>query len=170
MTSVSFQTMRLSDKHDRRNFHCGEPDLDAYLQKQAGQDAKRGVSNTIVAVTPGSNEVVGFYCLSAYTVDLTSLPDSMTRKLPRYGKVPAVLLGRLAVRDDMQGRKLGGFLLYDALARSLSGDVGWVVFLVHAKHDAAANFYRHFSFCSFAHESLTLYIHRKTVEGLFPKI
>lgn len=169
MTPMRFRTMRLSGEHDRTDFCCGDAALDAYLKKQAGQDGKRGVSNTIVATALDSNVVMGFYTLSAYAVDLTMLPVNITRKLPRYGKIPAILLGRLAVDNKAQGQKLGGFLLHDALARALSGEVGWVVFLVHAKNDKAVDFYRHFGFHSFEHEPMTLYIHRKTAEGLFAK-
>jgi GNAT superfamily N-acetyltransferase len=166
MTTARFRTVRLGQEHNRAGFRCGEPALDEYLRTRAGQDVQRGVSSVFVAVTPGSNDVIGFYSLSAYSVDLVDLPPDIRKKLPRYGQVPAILLGRLAVHESAHGQKLGGYLLLDALCRSLSADIGWVIFLVQAKHERAAAFYRHFGFQPFEHSPSVLHITRKTASAV----
>ncbi len=166
MTGTKLRTLRLRREHNRTGFRCGEPALDEYLCLRAGQDVQRGVTNVFVTVAPGSNDVLGFYSLSAHALDLADMPGEILNRLPRYAKVPAILLGRLAVHEDAQGQKLGELLLIDALQRSLLSDIGWVIFLVQAKHERAAAFYRHYEFQPFSHSPLTLYIHRKTASAV----
>ena len=67
--------------------------------------------------------------------------------MPRH-PIPLLVLARLAVRVDWQGRGVGPGLLRDALQRTLqAADIAGIRALaVHAKDDAAAAFYRHFDF------------------------
>lgn len=152
--------------HDRAGFTCGDAALDQYLLTQAGQDMRRGFANVIVAVKPGSNELCGYYTLSAASIDLTSLPDELRNKLPRYGQVPAVLLGRLAVAQNKQGQGLGALLLADAVKRSDRSELGWTVLLIKAKHNQAASFYHRFGFQGFAHDQLLLWATRGELKRL----
>ena len=82
--------------------------------------------------------------------------------------VPVVLLGRLAVRRDFQGRGLGSDLLRDALARTLaiSAAVGVRALLVHAIDDAAADFYRRYGFEPSAIHPGTLMLPIETISRL----
>lgn len=85
----------LGPGHDRSAFSCGVPALDRYLREQAGQDARRRVAAPFVA----SNDrvrVLGFYTLSATSIELTEVPAALADKLPRYPRLTAALLGRLA--------------------------------------------------------------------------
>ena len=152
--------------HDRAGFTCGDAALDQYLKTQAGQDMRRGFANVIVAVKPGGNELCGYYTLSAASIDLTSLPDNLRNKLPRYGQVPAVLLGRLAVSQNLQGQGLGALLLADAVKRSDRSELGWAVLLIKAKHEQAASFYHRFGFQSFTHDQLLLWATRGELKKL----
>jgi Acetyltransferase (GNAT) domain len=67
--------------------------------------------------------------------------------MPRH-PIPLLVLARLAVHSDWQGRGLGAGLLLDALGRTLQvADIaGARALAVHAKDDSAASFYRHFGF------------------------
>ena len=65
------------------------------------------------------NTVLGYYTLSAISVDIGEWPETVARKLPRYPVVPATLLGRLAIDRRLQGQGAGEYLLMDALHRSL---------------------------------------------------
>ena len=152
--------------HDRARFCCGDETLDRYLAAQAGQDMRRGFANVIVAVKPGSEAIVGYYTLSAASANLGDLPDSLKSKLPRYGQVPAVLLGRLAVDISAQKQGVGALLLADAVKRAHSSELAWAVFLVKAKNTRSSNFYRHFGLASFAHEPLWLWITRREIVRL----
>ncbi|MDR1535109.1 MAG: GNAT family N-acetyltransferase [Planctomycetota bacterium] len=122
---------------------------------------KRNVATVIVATGDDSPSVLGFYTLSAASVDLSPLPDATRKKLPRYGRIPAVLLGRLAVAKGMRRTGLGGLLIADAVKRACRGEIAWAVFVVRAKHDDAVAFYRHFGFVPFEGDPLMLWIARK---------
>jgi GNAT superfamily N-acetyltransferase len=164
MNPIRFELLQ---EHDRSAFSCGEPTLDAYLKTQAGQDMRRGFATVIVAVNADTpNTVLGYYSLSAASIDLTLLPENARRKMPRYGHVPAALLGRLATDACVQGRGLGALMLADALLRAYKSELAWAVFLVSAKHENAAAFYRHFGFSSFSHEPFFMWLTRQEVQKL----
>lgn len=153
------------EKHYQRAFFaCGESALDIYLKEQAGQDVRRYCASVVVAVEQGGNEVLGYYCLSAASVPLSSLPGEVQKRLPRYDTVPAVLLGRLAVASKMQNKGLGGDLLGNAVERACQYGTTWAVFLVSAKHDRAAQFYKQYGFIEFEDDPLLLWIARKQIQ------
>ncbi len=153
--------------HDRSRFNCGDEALNMYLKTQANQDMRRGFAQVIVGVVPGSNQIVGYYTLSATSVNLSDVDEVWRRKLPRYGQVPAVLLGRLAVTEEVQGRGLGELLLADAIRRADRNELGWAVFLVKAKHRHAAGFYHRFHFRPFSQDTFLLWITRREIKSLY---
>ena len=69
----------------------------------------------------------------------------MVKKLPRYPLVPCILLGRLALDEGYQQKKMGGFLLMDALHRSWenSKNVASVGVVVDAYNDTGPRFQPH---------------------------
>jgi len=152
--------------HDRSGFSCGEEALDRYLVTQAGQDMRRGFANVIVVTRSDSATILGYYTLSAASIDLTGLPENLRCKMPRYGQVPAVLLGRLAVAERCQGQGIGALLLADAIKRALRSELAWAIFLVKAKHEQAATFYKRFRLASFAHDQLLFWVTRKDIEKI----
>lgn len=163
--SLVFSILRQDMK--RAAFRCGEIALDAYMQKQASQDMKRGFATIIVASDNNFPDcIVGFYTLSAASIVLHSLPENVARKMPRYPTVPAVRLGRLAVHEDFQGQHIGSLLLLDALRRSCQNELAWAVFLVDAKNDQVANFYKKMLFQPFLDNTRSLWIHRKQAERI----
>ena len=62
--------------------------------------------------------------------------------------MPAIMLARLAVDDRHQRSGVGRSLLQDALLRCAQAaeTIGARVLLVHAKHDAAREWYRKYGF------------------------
>lgn len=159
----------LARHHDRKPFDCGQPELDRYLKQQARQDATRRISATFVAVERGTAVVVGYYSLSATGVPMRDLPPETAARFPRYPLLPATLLGRLAVDRVQQGRKLGEFLLVDALHRSLaqSDAIGSIAVIVDAIDDRARAFYEHFEFIAFPEQPQRLFLPMATLAGLF---
>ena len=85
-------------------------------------------------------------------------------KLPRY-PIPAVLLGRLAVDRSVQGKKLGEYLLIDALKRvaAASATIGVHAVVVDALNERAAAYYLGFGFAAFHGHPLTLFLPLETV-------
>lgn len=137
----------LGKRHYRSAFSCGESVLNDYLKRQASQDVRRRISRIFVCTLPKQNAILGFYTLSAMAVDVSVLPSSLSRKLPRH-PIPCALVGRLAVDQSAQGHGLGRMLLMDAIKRTLavSADLAIHAMIVDAKNDAAAGFYASFGF------------------------
>jgi GNAT superfamily N-acetyltransferase len=141
-----FRIEPLSSTHDRTRFVSGSAPLDRYLREQASQDIKRRIATCFVAVNVETQEIAGFYTLTATSVAIDALAPDITRRLPRYPLVPAALLGRLAVSQNFQGRGLGAALLADALLRTARAEVGVFAMLVDAKDEAAQRFYEKHGF------------------------
>ncbi|WP_433691566.1 GNAT family N-acetyltransferase [Herbaspirillum seropedicae] len=143
--------------HDRRRFDSGTPALNRYLREQVTQDIRRRVAACFVALND-EQRVVGYYTLASASVPLTGLSDAVRRKLPRYGAIPAIRLGRLAVDREFQARGLGGALLVNALRRAIAAEIPGAVMLVDAKDQQAAAFYRHHGFLALQDAPLTLFL------------
>jgi len=135
--------------HRRDEFSCESPELTEFLRTRARKEAKSRASACFVLVPvahPG--HVAGFYTLSATTIELEKLPPELVKKLPRYPRLPATLLGRLARDLTFKGQGIGDLLMVDALKRAdeNSSVIGSVAVVVDPKDDHAAKFYGTFGF------------------------
>jgi GNAT superfamily N-acetyltransferase len=137
--------IELLSAHDRSAFASGSEALDRYLHQQAKQDMRRRVASCFVAVD-AAGDIAGFYTIAASSLVLDLLPAEQAKRLPRYPTVPAVLLGRLAVAQAHQGKRLGGALVADALLRATRAEVMAYAMIVDAKDEAAVRFYQHLGF------------------------
>lgn len=126
---------------ERGAFTCGNSELDRYFRQFIGQDLRRGAVTAFAAIDVESGDAAGFYTLSATGLDRIDLPPHRVSKAPRYSKVPAVLIGRLAVALGYQGQGLGGTLLIDAFRRTLASGIGVHLVAVRPKDDRARAFY-----------------------------
>jgi len=63
----------LGKQHNRNGFDCGDAALNEFLQRQAGQQQRRGFGKTYVALEEDSATVIGFVTVSAGQVATTSL-------------------------------------------------------------------------------------------------
>ena len=138
----------MQKKHDRAAFSCGADDLDNYFHRQASQDTKRRIARIFVArAESNEEEVLGYYTLSALSIDLSALPSGLARKLPKH-PIPAALIGRLAVSAESQGEGIGKLLLTDAIKRTLAVDEEIAIYamVVDALDADAEAFYLRFGF------------------------
>jgi len=137
----------LSRAHDRASFRSSSEDLNTYLRTLARKDVERRVSAAFVMVDEASPAtIIGYYTLSAFTVEVTELPEALQKKLPRYPRLPAILLGRLARDERFPGA--GSLLLMNALERAFqqSSQIASLAVVADAKDDRALAFYRKFGF------------------------
>jgi len=163
----SFITETLSDRHERKEFSCGEEVLDNYIRQYAKQDQKRRVA--AVFVLPAEKKLIkGYYTLSSTQIPSDILPEKLLKKLPSHPYQPATLLGRLAVAESYQGKGLGEMLLIDALYRSynLSEQIGSIAVVVDALNKKAASFYENYGFIKLA-GGKRLFLPMKTIGKLF---
>jgi GNAT superfamily N-acetyltransferase len=138
---------RLAKSHDRSTFRCGREELDEWFRTAALQAQRRNRSARTTVLVDGGT-VVGFYSLATHAVSYAAAPSELVRGVPRYDAVPAVLLARLAIHEDHQGRGLGGRLLRTAVDDVLAAaeHVGIVLLTVDALDERAAAFYEHYGF------------------------
>ncbi|MBI2947487.1 MAG: GNAT family N-acetyltransferase [Verrucomicrobia bacterium] len=135
--------------HRREEFSCESPELTEFLRTRARKEAKSRTSACFVIVPvsdPG--QIAGFYTLSATTIELEKLPPEFTKNLPRYPRLPASLLGRLARALEFKGQGIGDLLMVDALKRAYenSSVMGSVAVVVDPKNEKAVKFYTTFGF------------------------
>jgi predicted N-acetyltransferase YhbS len=135
--------------HRREDFACESPALTEFLRTRARKEAKSRTSACFVlvpAADPG--QIVGYYTLSATSIELEKLPVELTKQLTRYPRLPATLLGRLARALACKGQGIGDLLMVDALKRSYenSSVIGSVAVVVDPKDVPAAKFYGTFGF------------------------
>jgi GNAT superfamily N-acetyltransferase len=136
----------LNDGHDRKNFDCGNGELNSWFGQVARQHKEKGVSSTFVAAASDhSTEVLGFYAISLAELVNAELPAQYRKRLP--ARTPIFRLGRLATAKAYQGKGIGEFMLFDAVARvtRIAGEVGGVGLVVDAKRPAV-DFYARYGF------------------------
>jgi ribosomal protein S18 acetylase RimI-like enzyme len=145
-------------QHDRSSFRCGDDDLDRWFKTQAGQEGRRHVARVFVAVD--DEGIAGFYSLSMFSIRIEELPIVLAKKLPRYGLIPAALIGRLARHERLRGKRIGEVLVADAVARVVAAEssvAAWAI-VVDAKNDGVSKFYRALGFEPFPTQPLRLFM------------
>jgi len=146
----------LTARHDTDDSNSGEPVLDDWLRQRALANMAIAASRTYVVCPAGSPRIIGFYALCMGQILNQDATGAMRRNMPR--RIPAVILGRLAIDRNWQGQGLGAALLRDAVERSLRAatEVSARLLVVHAISPAAETFYRHFGFTRLPVETPTL--------------
>jgi len=150
----------LNTAHLRKSFDCGEVSLNTYLQRYARQNIKKRINRVFIASPADSHKtIVGYYTLSAGSINADNLPLTQRHQLPNY-PIPVVLLGRLAIDKQFQGQRLGSVLLADAVQRVEQASEVLAVYaiVVDALNPSVAKFYQSFGFMPFADQPLKLFL------------
>lgn len=166
---MKYLTEALNSTHDKSNFSCGKDLLDNYFKRQAGQDIKRKLSTCFVLKDKNSNKIKGYYTLSSNSISNTLIPAVFKKKLPgSYSSIPVILLGRLAIDKQYQGKGLGKILLIDSLKRcyDISASIGAFAIIVDPLDDDAEAFYKYYGFIQLP-DSGKMFLPMKTIEQLF---
>ena len=160
-------------KHDRAAFSCEQESLEKYLKEHATQEIKKRVA-AVYVLTPDGKTIAGYYTLSQYAIEAGKLPPELIQQLhlPKYDKLPATLLGRLARSKEFKGRGLGELLLMGALKRALdhSRNIASVAVVVDAIDENARAFYRRYGFLDIPNRPNRLFLPMKTVAQIFSGI
>jgi GNAT superfamily N-acetyltransferase len=159
------QVAKLTLAHDASSFDCGNDALNRFIKLYALQGQRAGISQTYVAIS--SDNIVGYHTLVVGNVVHDEAPERLKKGIPRH-PVPVIILARLAVDTSWHGKGLGAALVADAMRRVLqASDIAGVrAMLVHAKDEAARNFYQHLGFEPFQDNSLTLYRLLKDIRAM----
>jgi len=134
----------LRKDHERSSFNSGELSLDEWFHRFAWENHVAGFAR--VYVTCRDQRAVGFYSLGAFSV----LREDATGRAAKGGpmKIPALLLGRLAVDRADQGHGVGAALLRHAMLTAVVASEQHAVrtLVVNAIDESARDFYRRYGF------------------------
>ena len=147
-------------RHDRTGFDCGVDLLNRYLKTLATQHRAKGIATTFVLVeVEQPTQILGYYALSAATIELERLTDADRKGLPDY-PIPAVRIGRLAGSVSARGQGVGELLLQNAIKRVLQArsTLGVYAIVVEAKDAKAEAFYRKYGFRLCDSQSRQMYL------------
>jgi GNAT superfamily N-acetyltransferase len=135
----------LGPQHRFDEFDCGKPALNDWLMRHARQAHGSGSAKTFV-VSEGLR-VVGYFSLTVGQVDSLDAPDRIRKGMGQY-PIPVVILARLAVNRQDQGRGIGVGMLQDAIRRTLliAEQAGIRAMLTHPIDEEATRFYTRFGF------------------------
>jgi GNAT superfamily N-acetyltransferase len=145
---VAWSIKPLSRDHISKGFKCGHHQLDFWLQRHAIRNEFSNISKTRVLLRDDSPAVLGFYSLSAATIEIDHLPLEIRAELALRYPAPAILLAQLAIHRDLHRQGLGKALLVHALrtARQASELVGAMAVAVDAIDNPAMEFYARHGF------------------------
>jgi GNAT superfamily N-acetyltransferase len=103
-------------RHDRDRFDSGEPVLDEWLRRYAGQNRRRDTAATWV-IADAHDVVVAYASVAMTAIDRSAAPDVVAKGAP--DPVPALLLGRLAVDRRYANLGIGTALTAHVLATAV---------------------------------------------------
>lgn len=129
----------LTAEHIVGDFDSGVPSLDDWLRRRALRNQASGASRTFVVCD--AEKVVAYYALASSAVAPDATPGRFRRNMS--DPIPVVVLARLAIARDQQGRGLGRALFQDAAKRVIhaADTIGIRGLLVHAISEEAKAFY-----------------------------
>lgn len=143
--------------HDIKSFDCAKAGMNEFLRRFADKHAKLGLSKTWVLAfasehnspeksDASKSKIAAYYTLAVSSVSRTEIPVSGS--LPKY-PVPVVLLARLAVDVQCQGKRIGEKALVYALrhiVRLCDQGLPALGVVLDVLDDDALNFYERFEF------------------------
>ena len=156
---------KLADADMVDAYDCGHKALNQYLQRFALSSQKAHGAQTYFCTCAGV--LVGYYSLVVCSVEPASAPARVSRGMPKH-PVPVMVMARLAVDLHHQRAGLGKALLKDALMRTAqAADIAGIrAVLVHAKDDAARNWYLQWEFESSVTDPFHLFLLMKDLKAL----
>jgi GNAT superfamily N-acetyltransferase len=106
----------LGSHHRLDGFDCGKPSLNDWLLRHARHAQGSGSAKTFVVAD--DDRAAGYFSLTVGQIDTLDAPERIRKGMGQY-PVPVVILARLAVSQQDQGRGVGFGLLQDAIRRTM---------------------------------------------------
>ena len=139
----------LRDSIDISSFQCESEELNEFLKKRAKTNEQNLISKIYLYYNRSTKKVIGFITLSNY---LLRLSDSKEFGIQ---KVPAALVGRIAIANEYRGHNLGKDLIQFAHGRChyIKNYIGCRLLVVEVrKEDPIKDYLANFGF-ELVHES-----------------
>ncbi|GAB1695149.1 GNAT family N-acetyltransferase [Krasilnikovia sp. M28-CT-15] len=159
-------------KHIREGFNCGEPTLDEWLRRYAGQNRKGNTAATWV-IADDQYRVVCYATLTMTSIDRSASPPLLAKGAP--AQVPALLLGRLATDRTVARMGLGTQMVKHVLATAveLNHKAACRAVVVNALNIDAYNWWESFGFVPLDPQdgaNLDLYLLTKDIEATLARL
>lgn len=154
----------LDGHHRLESFVCREQVLTDWLREHARSNEAHDSARTYVVAT-ANHVVIGYYCLSGFSVARTRATSRLGSNQP--DPLPGVLIGRLAVDQRFEGLGIGEAMIADALARtaSVAETIGTRAIFVDALNESAARYWQRHGFRPLRDSPLTLYMRMDDVRA-----
>ncbi len=135
----------LGPQHRLEGFECGKPALSEWLLRHARQAQSAGSAKTFVVTD--DDRVVAYFSLTVGQINTLEAPQRARKGMGQY-PLPVVVLARLAVSQQHQGRGIGIGLMQDAIRRTvlIAEQAGIRALLTHPIDAEATRFYTRFGF------------------------
>ena len=154
---------RLTGEHLLDSFDSGVPVIDEWLRKYSRQSER--VDSCVTYVAHVDRVVIGFHALVVGSIERSTAPAELTRRMPRY-PVPVIVLARLGTDRAYRGQGLGRALVRDALVRCLAAaDIAAAKAVVVDAKDGASGFYRRCGFTPYPNDPSRLYVSLATLRA-----
>lgn len=150
---------------DDHRVDSGEPVLDDWLKRRAWPNQLTGASRTYVVCE--GKYVVADYALASGAIAQASVPGSFRKNM--RDPIPVVVLARLAVDRNHQGRGIGRALFRDAALRvaQAADSIGIRGIVVHAVSEEARKFYLSLGFDPCPSKAMTLVVTLRDLRAIF---
>lgn len=135
--------------HLLKRFDCGKTEMNTFLSRFAVKHVKLGLSRTFVLPVDEDTDksvISAYYTLAMSTVIPNKLP--IKKSLPNYS-IATVLLARLAVDVNFQGRRLGEKSLVTVLRHAVKlcdNGLPAIGLILDVLDEDALTFYQRFDF------------------------
>ena len=135
----------LGPQHRLEGFECGKPALSEWLLRHARQAQSAGSAKTFVVTD--DDRVVAYFSLTVGQINTLEAPQRARKGMGQY-PLPVVVLARLAVSQQHQGRGIGIGVMQDAIRRTvlIAEQAGIRALLTHPIDAEATRFYTRFGF------------------------
>jgi GNAT superfamily N-acetyltransferase len=156
-----------SRQFNRSAFNSGDYELDRWLKQYSGQNQRKDLTRTFLALDPAKKNVIGYYASVASTVE-TERRNTRESAPTRAYSIPVILLARLAVDRSHHGRGIGSALLAHALTNAslVAEKVGVQAVIVDAASADAKAFYLAHGFVASSDFPTRLVLPTSTVKRL----
>lgn len=163
MSRFLIRDVQDEDKDAITAFRCRDRSLAHWLRKWGYYNDRNGISAVTVcrktdSAPPELPDLLGYYSASAASIPAEQLRAFVPAQFPSPAiGLPVMLVGRLAVHRDVEGRGVGAVLFRHALQSSLTSRIGIGV-VVEAIGNEAAAWYERFGLRRLGGTDLRLFV------------
>jgi GNAT superfamily N-acetyltransferase len=165
-----YRVETLRRPHPRRQFRCGEKQVEDWLATKALQQQEKHLSATKVLLDE-AGAVVGYYTLATGQVDFRDLPSALTKNLP-HRPLPVAVLAWLGISTERQGQGLGYRLVAQALrdCHGAGKTFPFVAVILDCLNDAAKAFFQQWDFQEIPGCPYRLFLRASQLEAIMQEL